>query len=158
MSKLKIFCTAVVMLIVLSCNFGCMLEGAQQYELQREVIDETKHTIEAAQNSAPKNFSRDGLIIYSEPEKYSYENFLHDMQIICNNYPTQVQSVKLCDTPDGRAVYDIIFGDPNGANQILIFGAMHAREYITVQVVMRQLCETLAAVNGGGSYRGMSAA
>lgn len=156
---MKKFFVAVVTVFVVSCNFGCMLEGARQYELQQGVIDETKHTIEAAQNSAQKKFSRDGLIVYSEPEKYSYENFLHDMQILCENYPTQVQSVKLCDTPDGRAVYDIILGDPNGANQILIFGAMHAREYITAQVVMRQLCETLAALNGEKfSYRGVDAA
>lgn len=54
-------------------------------------------------------------------------------------------------------MYDIIVGDPAGSNQILIFGAMHAREYITVQVVMRQLCETLQALNGG-NYRGISTA
>ena len=102
--------------------------------------------------------SRQNLIVYSSPEKYSYENFLHDVEILRDAYPSQIQVVKLCDTADGRGVFDIILGDPNGTNQILIFDAMHAREYITVQVVMRQLCKTLDALNGNGdTYRGIPA-
>lgn len=105
-----------------------------------------------------KNFQQD-LIIYTSPAKYSYENFMHDVDILRTTYPSQVQVLKLCNTPDGREVVDIVLGDLNGNNQILIFGAMHAREYITMQVVMRQLCETLAALNGeGGTYRGVSTA
>lgn len=84
---------------------------------------------------------------------------MHDVDILRTTYPSQVQVLKLCNTPDGREVVDIVLGDLNGNNQILIFGAMHAREYITMQVVMRQLCETLAALNGeGGTYRGVSTA
>ena len=85
-----------------------------------------------------KNFAQD-LIVYSSPAKYSYENFLHDVDILRAAYPNQVQVLNLCTTPDGRQVVDIVLGDINGDNQILIFGAMHAREYITMQVVMRQL-------------------
>ena len=105
-----------------------------------------------------KNSTQD-LIVYSSPAKYSYENFLHDVEILRTAYPNQVQVLNLCTTPDGRQVVDIVLGDINGDNQILIFGAMHAREYITMQVVMRQLCETLGALNGqGGSYRGVNVA
>ena len=97
--------------------------------------------------------------MYSSPEKYSYENLLHDVEILREAYPTQIQVVKLCDTADGRGVFDIVLGDISGDKQILIFGAMHAREYITAQVVMRQLCESLDALNGNGqNYRGVSAA
>lgn len=63
--------------------------------------------------------SRQNLIVYSSPEKYSYENFLHDVEILRDAYPSQIQVVKLCDTADGRGVFDIILGDPNGTNQIL---------------------------------------
>ena len=153
MNTVKIFFTSFIVSVIFFCNFGCMSEGARQ-------IDEpTEPPINAPPVVAATNFSRQELIVYSSPQKYSYDDFLHDMKIICDAYPAQAQAVKLCDTPDGRGVYDIVVGDPNGANQILIFGAMHAREYITVQVVMRQLCETLAQLNGdGGSYRGVSAA
>ena len=139
---------AVTFAAIFFC-MGCMSDGATE-----------------AEKLPPENFSADTttlprqkLIVYSSPEKYSYENLLHDIEILREACPSQVQVVKLCDTADGRGVFDIVLGDPNGDKQILIFGAMHAREYITAQVVMRQLCESLDALNGNGqSYRGVSAA
>lgn len=119
------------------------------------MFEDATESKEIMQAAAPiKTFNQE-LIIYSEPAKYSYENLLHDVEILREAYPNQVQVLKLCDTADGRGVYDIVLGDLNGNNQILIFGAMHAREYITTQIVMRQLCDCL---EGGGSYRGISAA
>ena len=116
-------------------------------EVQKDIIDDKKQ------------FSRQDLIIYSSPAKYSYENLLHDVEILKKNYPTQIKVLKLCETADRRGVFDIILGDIDGENQILIFGAMHAREYITIQVVMRQLCESLDAINGNGEfYRDVPAA
>lgn len=156
MKNTKIFMVSLCLTIIFFGSFGCMSEGAT--DVEQPVPPAVEKTAGLSNNNAAQ-LPRQSLIVYTSPEKYSYEDFLHDMKIICDTYPTQVKSVKLCDTLDGRGVYDIILGDPNGANQALIFGAMHAREYITVQVVMRQLCETLDALNGGGgSYRGIPAA
>lgn len=154
MNTVKIFFTSLIVSVIFFCNFGCMSEGATQIDKPATSPQNTPPP-----SATASNFSRQELIVYSSPQKYSYDDFLHDMKIICDAYPAQAQAVKLCETPDGRGVYDIIVGDPNGANQILIFGAMHAREYITVQVVMRQLCETLAQLDGNAaSYRGVPAA
>ena len=129
---------------------GCLSVGATDYEnIPAEVVEADATSILKA----------DELILYSSPDKYSYENLLHDIEILHESYPSQVQVLKLCDTADGRGVFDIVLGDINGDNQMLIFGAMHAREYITTQVVMRQLCDTLAVLNGsGGTYRGVDKA
>lgn len=144
MNTIKIFLAASVTAIFFCV--GCMSEGATEPE-KISTVDVAKTT------------PRQELIIHSSPAKYSYENFLHDVEILRASRPTQVQVLKLCDTPDGREVLDIVLGDLKGENQILIFGAMHAREYITMQVVMRQLCESLAALNGqGGTWRGMDTA
>ena len=153
MKKFKFVFTSIFVTFIFLCCFGCISQGATESEKipQKNFSDENKNL--------PKKLSEQNLILYSSPQKYSYENFLHDMKNICELYPSQVHFVKLCDTPDGRGVYDIILGDINGENQILIFGAMHAREYITVQVVMRQLCESIDALNGyGETYRGKNSA
>ena len=103
--------------------------------------------------TAEKN-SRPNLIIYSTPAKYSYLDLVSDIQQLQNFYGNIIQVSSLCTTSDGREVFDIVVG--SGDNQILIFGAMHAREYITIQIVMRQLCETIDVINGaGGSYNGI---
>lgn len=97
------------------------------------------------------------LIINTIPKKYTYENFVYDIERLQAVYSDIIKTVKLCDTIDGRAVYDIILGNPQGEDQILIFAAMHAREYITSQIVMRQLCDCIDATNGDDKeYKGIS--
>ncbi len=125
---------------------GCGSEASEPEKISTEKVAAAVET----------NFSLQDLIINTSPAKYSYENFIHDVEILRALYPNQIQVLNLCTTPDGRQVVDIILGDINGDNQILIFGAMHAREYITMQIVMRQLCETLNPT--GASYRGVPAA
>ena len=48
-------------------------------------------------------------------------------------------------------MYDVVIGDLESENHILIMGAMHAREYITTQVVMRQLCDYIEKTNDKNS-------
>lgn len=130
------------------------IEAGKDFSIQKEV-----QTIQMQKKheSLPETIGED-LIIYQRPEKYTYENFLQDMKQMQRIYGTKFQAIKLCDTLDGRGVYDLVIGNPQGDNQILIFGAMHAREYITSQVVMRQFCSAIDALNGYGSdYQGITA-
>ena len=84
------FTFAVMFAAIFFC-LGCMSDGATE-----------------AEKLPPENFSdtttlpRQKLIVYSSPEKYSYENLLHDVEILREAYPSQVQVVQLCDTADGR--------------------------------------------------------
>ena len=99
-------------------------------------------------NTQFTSVSQQDYFINTVPEKYTYENLLADIKKLEEDNPDKVQCIKLCDTADDRGVYDIIVGDPNNEKQILIFGAMHAREYITTQLVMRQLCDVIDVLNG----------
>ena len=100
--------------------------------------------------------SRQDLIVNETPSMYTYEDLENDLwklQSLCGDI---IQINRLCDTADGRGVYDVVLGDPAGSNQVLMIGAMHAREYITTQVVMRQLLDAIDAKMGhGGDYAGV---
>ena len=157
MKKHKLMVGGFLATAIFFGSFGCMSsEGAT--ETEKPATPKIEAVVQ--NNSATvSKIPRQDLIIYSTPAKYSYENLLQDIKTLENNFPAQVQVVELCDTPDGRKVIDVILGDINGDKQILIFGAMHAREYITVQTVMRQLCEIVDAINGyGGTYQGIPVA
>lgn len=138
---------------------GC--SGAVPFQ---SVLHETEQSTDSTFEGNSQNIkyllptSRQDLCINELTEKYSYENFVHDVQSLQENYGDKIQCVKLCETADGRVVYDIVLGDPKSDNQVLIFAAMHAREYITTQVVMRQLCDALDVLNGfdDSFYRGKS--
>ncbi|MBQ9414848.1 MAG: hypothetical protein IJU16_06970 [Clostridia bacterium] len=98
-----------------------------------------------------------GLIVHRIPAKYTYENMVSDINTLTKTYGQQIRCTALCSTADGRTVYDLTVGNLDSGNEIIMIGAMHAREYITTQVVMRQLCSCIDAVNGyGGTYKGVS--
>jgi len=145
----KFFATILVSVAILVA--GC--------KKKVEEVKKISEPVEVEKNiSVPKKLATENLIIFSTPEKYSYDNLVSDIEKIKMLCP-QVQVKSLGDTFDGRKVFDIVIGDLSCDKQILIFGAMHAREYITTQIVMRQLCDTLDALNGfGGNYKSISTA
>lgn len=113
-------------------------------------------TEQTAEEITVPQLSDQKLIINLTPTQYTYDDLEYDileLEKICGE---SVRVETLENTPDGRNIYDIVIGDPEGENQILIFGAIHAREYITSQVVMRQLCDSIDALNGyGDEYNGI---
>ena len=114
-----------------------------------------KH-VSASSGSEVPVLSEQNFIINEMPSMYTYEDLESDLEQLQSLCGDTIQINRLCNTADNRGVYDVVLGDPAGTNQILIIGAMHAREYITTQVVMRQLLEAIDAKNGyGEDYAGV---
>lgn len=148
-NKIKIFAAIIFAATIF---FGCA--SGEEKNLPEKPAEE-----KIVQPVAPPQISEKNLIINTNPQKYTYENFLQDAQVIAQTYPELVTLSEICTTADGRSVIDLVVGDKDGQNQILVFGAMHAREYITAQIVMRQLCDAIDSLNGYGSdYRGIPSA
>lgn len=95
-------------------------------------------------------------LILSDPQIYSYKDLLSDLEILKNRYSEDVEIVSLTDTPDGRSVYDMIIGDKNASKHILIHAGIHAREYMTCQLVMKQAVTFLENLNSDAQYQGLS--
>lgn len=154
MSKRSVVIT-VLTLLLFSLS-GC---GSNKQMTVRQTTEEPIFTekTELSEKEKPQDYEQE-LIIYQTPEKYTYNDLMSDIAVLQEQYGEIVQPVKVCDTVDGRDVCDIVVGDQQSDNQILIMGAMHAREYITSQVVMRQLCDFLSIVSGESydEYNGIS--
>ena len=123
-------------------------------------FDEFKVTYEPVKSTAEPSRSTQApilpLYIESKPDKYTYDQMVADIDNLKNRYGDTIQVTKLCETFDKRNVYDIVAGNPNGNNHIMISGAMHAREYITAQVVMNQLCDFLELSQSNSAYKGIA--
>lgn len=155
MSKIRVTTVAIAAAVLLSLS-GC---GLNEQMVSRQEVEEFTLTEETRRPEEDKlTVPRQSLKIYSTPEKYTYDNMMSDVALLQKLYGDIVQPIKVCTTVDGRDVCDIIVGDQQSNNQILIMGAMHAREYITSQVVMRQLCDYLNIVSGkfDEKYNGIS--
>lgn len=86
-------------------------------------------------------------------EKYSYDQMVQDIQSLSSRYGNKMQTNIFGTTPDGRNLYEIILGNQNAGKHILIHAGIHAREYMTPLLVMKQLEYGLEFYEKG-SYEG----
>lgn len=89
--------------------------------------------------------------IVNPVDKYSYEQMEYDMVALATRYPGRVTIAAIGQSWDGRTIYDFIIGNPNAKKKILFQGAIHAREYVTVPIMMQQM-EYLLAFYDSGFY------
>ncbi|RGY99446.1 M14 family zinc carboxypeptidase [Clostridium sp. AM58-1XD] len=78
------------------------------------------------------------LIVETDPAVYTYENMEQDLQQMKNMYEEMTVD-SLGETMDGRQIYHVLLGNPASDRHVLITGSIHAREYMTTQLVMKQL-------------------
>lgn len=72
-------------------------------------------------------------------EKYSYENMVSDLEKLKSRYGGHLQVNVIGTSLDGRDLYEAVLGNPNAEKHILIHAGIHAREYMTPLLVMKQL-------------------
>lgn len=88
---------------------------------------------------------------------YTYQEMQVDLNSLKATYP-QMQMDVLGNTIDGRQLYHVVVGNPSAPHKILVHGGIHAREYISSQVVMREIVALLEMQQNGWLYHGQSVA
>lgn len=86
-------------------------------------------------------------------EKYSYEQMCRDIQNLSARYGGKMQTYVLGTSADGRNIYELVVGNLNAERHVLIHAGIHAREYMTPLLVMKQLEYGLEFYDRG-SYEG----
>lgn len=85
-------------------------------------------------------------------DKYSYEQMEQDLMTLAGRYPGKIAVNSIGQSLDGRNIYDVVIGNPQAPKKLLIQGAIHAREYIVVPLMMQQI-EYLLAGYDSGTYQ-----
>lgn len=75
----------------------------------------------------------------------------YDISALAARYGNRMTINVIGQSLDGRNIYDIIIGNPAAPKKILFQGAIHAREYIVVPLMMQQL-EYMLAFYDTGTY------
>ena len=88
---------------------------------------------------------------------YTYQEMQVDLNILKTTYP-QMQMDVLGNTIDGRQLYHVVVGNPSAPHKILVHGGIHAREYISSQLVMREIVALLEMQKNNLLYHGQSVA
>ena len=87
---------------------------------------------------------------------YTYGEFQRDMAVLQKNAGAALRVDEIGQTVDGNKLYDFRVGNPAAERHLLVCGGIHAREYITAQLVMRQLVQLLSDQSANGSYENMA--
>ena len=90
--------------------------------------------------------------IVTTKDKYSYEDMEKELNSLKSKYSSTMTMRSLGTTADGRKIYEATVGNINAGTHILITGSIHAREYITTMLVMRQLEYLLSASNNNAAF------
>lgn len=88
---------------------------------------------------------------------YTYQEMQVDLNSLKATYPKMQMDV-LGNTIDGRQIYHVVVGNPSAPHKILVHGGIHAREYISSQLVMREIVALLEMQQNNLLYHGQSVA
>ena len=88
---------------------------------------------------------------------YTYQEMQVDLNSLKATYPKMQMDV-LGNTIDGRQLYHVVVGNPSAPHKILVHGGIHAREYISSQLVMREIVALLEMQQNKLLYHGQSVA
>ncbi len=78
------------------------------------------------------------VLLVETARPYSYDAVLEDCRRLQEAYPELVRTDSIGITADGREIPRLIIGREDAGEQILVIAAIHAREYMTAQLVMLQ--------------------
>ena len=130
-------------------------------EDSQEVTEEPESTLEetgdepAAETGESIVLRAPEAVINTSTTLYTYDMMQDDLRYLAAAYPHLVSLRSAGTTEDGRDLSYVVFGNPNAPRQIYICAATHAREYMTTQLVMRQLAFYCTEYETG-SYNGRS--
>ena len=137
------------------------LESEIEMKLESETINEAESDQQSQSEAEKTNAAVQALEKPENPDAiidlsttlYSYQKMENDLTLLAGYYPQYMTLDTAGVTADGRNLYVVYFGNQNASRQIFICAATHAREYMTAQLVMKQL-EYYCAHYEDGSYNG----
>lgn len=78
-------------------------------------------------------------IVSTDHQKYSYEEMVQDIAQLQKRYKDHCTVNILGTTADNRNLYEVIVGNPDADKHLIVLSNLHAREYMTVQLCMKQI-------------------
>lgn len=82
---------------------------------------------------------RTGTIVSMSRQKYTYQDMETDIRQLCEKYSEYVRYESIGTSTKGKEIYDVLLGNPDAKHAVLIVAAIHAREYATTVICMKQL-------------------
>ncbi len=96
---------------------------------------------------------RGGIVDVSR-QKYTYDEMVADLAALATIYPRYFSYRSIGKSVADRDIYVGILGNPDAPRQVVVSAAIHAREYMTAMLVMKEI-EFCLQYYTTGSYQGI---
>ncbi|BCN32459.1 hypothetical protein bsdtb5_37540 [Anaeromicropila herbilytica] len=102
------------------------------------------------------SYSENNLSIVNQKDsRYSYSDMVTDLNIFKKKYGDCLKVSVLSKTYDNRNIYEVILGNPNAKKKVMVQSSIHAREYMTALLTMKQIefyCKNYYTGRYAGKY------
>jgi g-D-glutamyl-meso-diaminopimelate peptidase len=78
-------------------------------------------------------------IVSTNHQKYSYEELTQDLKQLQARYSENCQVNVIGQSADSRNIYEVVLGNQDAKKHMLVIANLHAREYMTTQLCMKQI-------------------
>lgn len=78
-------------------------------------------------------------IVSTTHQKYDYDEYVEDLELLEEKYSEHCRVEVLGQTADKRNLYEVTIGNPEAEKHLIVIANLHAREYMTTQLCMRQI-------------------
>lgn len=78
-------------------------------------------------------------VVETDTALYTYEMMIEDIHTLSSQYTDRLQDRIIGYSVDGRELHEIILGNPNAQNHIMMQAGIHGREYMTSQLIMKMI-------------------
>ena len=145
-------------LVITTVLAGCFFLKSYILKTENQIISDKQSNQEGSvvpdeQIAEERGVQLTEFVAYQNPEMYTYENLESDTQLLLEAYGDLVKADSVGTTADGRSIYHFVAGNPEAEHKLFINGGIHAREYMTCQLVMKQLITYLEKVKLHDSYK-----
>ena len=81
----------------------------------------------------------EAAIVSTDHQKYTYAEYKKDLKQLQKKYPEYCQVNVIGQSADDRNLYEVVLGNPQAKKDLVVIANLHAREYMTTQLCMRQI-------------------
>ena len=78
-------------------------------------------------------------VVSTNHQKYSYKEYKNDLAQLQKKYPEYCQVNVIGQSADNRNLYEVVLGNPEAKKHLVVIANLHAREYMTTQLCLKQI-------------------
>jgi len=86
-------------------------------------------------------------IVSTGHQKYKYSEMKNDLEKLENRYGDHCKVIVIGTTADKRKLYEVIIGNQEAKKHLYVISNLHAREYMTITLAMKQIEQYLSHYN-----------